>query len=66
MNAIRKIRTGIVKYFDANIIDCFYTGIRADVAIDLGIAPNSPQFNAAWEQLYFTHNGYRLYVDLAQ
>jgi len=66
MQAIRSIRVAIVKYFDANIIECFYPGVRADVAIELGIAPNSPQFNAAWDQLHFTHNGYRLYVDLAQ
>jgi hypothetical protein len=66
MQAIRNIRTNIIKYFDANIIECFYPGVRADVAIAIGVAPNSPQFNAAWEKCFFTSNGYRVYVDLAQ
>jgi hypothetical protein len=63
IQAIRNIRAAIVNYFDDNVIECFYSGVRADVAIALGIAPNSPQFNAAWNSLLFTTNGTRTFVD---
>ena len=39
----------IVAWVNRESVPCFYAGIRADCAFYLGIAPNSPAFNAAFD-----------------
>ena len=60
---VREIREAIVRYFDQNIVEVFYPGVRGDVAIDLGIAPNSVKFLAAWGEVMFSTNGSRVIAE---
>ena len=39
----------IINWINQERVPCFYAGIRADCAMDLRIAPNSPAFNAAFD-----------------
>ena len=40
--------------FDGLLVECMYPGVRADVAISMGIAPNNKEFHAVWERLEFS------------
>lgn len=48
-SSVNLMEEGIVQWINRSRIECFYAGIRADCALDLGIAPNNPRFHAAWD-----------------
>ena len=57
MKSIADIKASIVAWFDQNRTECFYSGIRAKVAIAIGIAPNNATFNALFNQANFSQMG---------
>ena len=54
---IIEIREAIQYFFDKHSIECFYSGIRADVAFTIGVAPNNPVFIWVFDNLDFIQNG---------
>lgn len=54
---IIEVREAIVKTFNSSAIECFYSGIRADVAFTIGVAPKNPVFNWVFDNLDFIQNG---------
>jgi hypothetical protein len=40
--------------FNSMKVECLYPGVRADVACRAGVAPNNPEFHAAWERMEFS------------
>lgn len=54
---ITEVQTGIVECIRALDVECFYPGIRVDVAARLGIAPNNPLFQAAFDSLEWWQSG---------
>ena len=57
MKSIADIKASIVAWFEINRIECFYAGIRADVAAFIGVAPNNATFNALLDQCNSTQAG---------
>ena len=57
MKSIADIKASIVAWFDHNRTECFYSGIRAKVAIAIGVAPNNVTFNELFDQANFSQMG---------
>ena len=57
MKSIADTKESIVAWFEMNRIECFYAGIRGDVAAFIGIAPNNVTFNALFNQANFSQMG---------
>ena len=54
---IIEVREAIVKLINSSAIECFYRGVRAEIAFSLGIAPNNIVFNTAFDSIDFIVNG---------
>lgn len=54
---IIEVREAIINLINSSAIDCFYRGMRADIALNLGIAPNNIVFNTAFDSIDFSVNG---------
>lgn len=54
---IIEVREAIVNLINSSAIECFYRGVRADIAFSLGIAPNNPVFNWVFDNLDYIQNG---------
>ena len=54
---IIEVREAIVNLINSSAIECFYQGFRADIALNLGIAPNNIVFNTALDSIEFSVNG---------
>lgn len=54
---IIETREAVQDWFESQSIKCFYSGIRADVAFVIGVAPNNPVFNWVFDNLDFIQNG---------
>ena len=57
MKSIADIKASIVAWFEMNRVESFYSGIRADVAAFIGVAPNNVTFNALLDQCNSTQAG---------
>lgn len=57
MKSIADTKALIVKWFDQNRTECFYSGIRGDVAASIGVAPNNVTFNTLFDQCNFAQMG---------
>ena len=57
MKSTADIKTSIVEWFEENRIECFYPGIRAEIAIGIGMAPNNATFHALLDQCNKTQMG---------
>ena len=57
MKSIADIKASIVAWFEMNRVESFYSGIRADVAAFIGVAPNNVTFNALFSQCDKTQAG---------
>ena len=57
MKSIADIKASIVAWFEMNRVESFYSGIRADVAVFIGVAPNNVTFNALFNQCNSTQAG---------
>ena len=57
MKSIADIKASIVAWFDMNRVECFYAGIRGDVAASIGVAPNNVTFNELFDQANFAQMG---------
>ena len=63
MQAVRTIKEKLIKYFDENVIETYYVGIRNQVAIELSYAPNSEAFHVAWNEIGWSTNGWRIIAE---
>lgn len=54
---IIEVREAIINLINSSAIECFYSGIRADVAFTIGVAPNNPVFNWVFDNLDIIQNG---------
>lgn len=54
---IIEVREAIVNLINSASIECFYKGMRAEIAFSLGIAPNNIVFNTAFDSIDFSVNG---------
>ena len=54
---IIEIREAIQYFFDKHSIECFYKGIRSDVAFYIGVAPNNPVFIWVFDNMDIIQNG---------
>ena len=57
MKSIADTKESIVAWFEMNRVESFYSGIRADVAAFIGVAPNNVTFNALFNQANFSQMG---------